>query len=123
MKNIKVYGFGLFLMAFVLSACGDVQPFQVQQETAPGINVEITKENCPSIEAQADMRISWTNNDTVDLILVIEHKDEQGVITEFGGTGLFQPGTTFSISSLAPGEYTYYCSQDHSAFGTITITP
>ena len=123
MKNIKVYGFGLLLMACILSACGNVQPFQDQQGTAPGIHVEITKDNCPSIEAQADMRILWTNNDTVDLILMIVQKDEQGVITESGGTDLFQPGTTFSISSLAPGEYTYYCSQDHSAFGTITITP
>ena len=91
-------------------------------EVAPAISVELTKGSCPSIEAQDDMQISWTNNDTIDHVLWLEYKDEQGVIIESGGTDLLQPGATFSIASLTPGEYTYYCSQDRTMFGTILIT-
>jgi plastocyanin len=122
MKNIIGSGLWLFLLAFILTACTGQTP-STPQVNAPAISVEITKDNCPSIEAQADIQILWTNTDTVDLVLLIEHKDENGTITETGGTDLFQPGTTFSISSLSPGEYTYFCSQDHSAFGMITIIP
>ena len=121
MINIKRSGLWLLLLAFSLTACGGGIP-ATSEASAPGIGVEITKDSCPSIEAQADMQISWTNNDNVDRILLIERKDEQGVVVETGGTDLLQPGTTFSISSLAPGEYTYFCTKDHSAFGTITIT-
>jgi len=123
MKNIRGYGLWLFLLAFSLTACSEGQIPSSPQISAPAIGVEVTKDSCPSIEAQTDMQISWTNNDTVDHVLWIEHRDGQGVVTEFGGTDVIQPGTTFSIVSLTPGEYTYYCSKDRTAFGSILITP
>jgi len=121
MKNIKGSGLWLFLLVIVLTACASQTPVP-SQVNAPAISVDVTKDNCPSIEAQSSMQISWTNNDTVDLVLWIEHKDENGEITEAGGTDLLQPGTMFSISNLSPGEYTYYCSKDRTVFGTITIS-
>jgi len=121
MKNITGSGSWLFLLIFILTSCGG-QTTLVPEVTRPAIGVEITNDNCPSIEAQADIQILWTNNDTVDHTLWIEHKNEQGVVTEAGGTDLLQPGTTFSITSLMPGKYTYYCSKDRTEFGTILIT-
>ena len=91
--------------------------------TPPAIGVEITKEECPSIEVQAGMQIAWTNTDDVDRVLLIERKDASGAIVEQGGTDLLQPGTTFSTTLTMPGQYTYYCSKDHTAFGTITVLP
>jgi plastocyanin len=122
MKNIKGYGLWLFLLAFFLTACASGQTPESPQVTAPAIGVEITKDGCPSIEAQTDVQIVWTNNDNVDHTLLIEQKDEQGVVMESGGTDVFQPGDIFTIVSLAPGEYTYYCSKDRTSFGSILIT-
>jgi len=46
------------------------------------------------------MQISWTNNDYIDHVLWIKHKNEQGVVTETGGTDLLKAGTTFSMFQL-----------------------
>jgi len=122
MKNAKSYGTCLLVLAFFLTACGSGQTPAAPQGMGPSIGVEITKDGCPSIEASPDMQIIWTNNDSQDHALLIEHKDEQGMVTEAGGTDVIQPGDTFSITSLAPGEYTYYCSKDRTVFGSILIT-
>lgn len=121
MNENKGSGLWVFLLAVILTACGG-QTSLSPQITVPAIGVEITKDSCPSIEARSDMQILWTNTDNVDHALLIEHKDEQGVVMESGGTDVIQPGDTFSIVSLAPGEYTYYCSSDHTSFGSILIT-
>ena len=122
MKNIKGFGLLFVFLAFILTACGSGETVSQPQVTAPSIGVEITKDNCPSIEVQVGMQILWTNNDTVDRVLYIEHKDEQGAVMEAGGTDLLQPNTTFSIDGLAIGEYTYYCSKDRTSFGSILVT-
>jgi hypothetical protein len=122
MKNTKTYVIWLFLLAFFLTACGSDQTPVAPQGTGPSIGVEITKDSCPSIEAKSDMQIIWTNNDNVDHALLIEHKDEKDVVLEAGGTDVVQPGDTFSILSLAPGEYIYYCLKDRTSFGSILIT-
>lgn len=116
------FGISLFVLVLIVSACRGAQTPLVTQVTPPAIGVQITSDNCPSIEAQSGMQISWTNMDNVDLVLSIEHEDEQGAVTESGGTDLLQPGASFSISVLSPGQYTYYCSIDRTAFGTILIT-
>jgi hypothetical protein len=109
-------------LATTLTACGrQVQPAPVL--TPPAISQEITRKACPSIEARAGMEIAWTNLDDIDLILWLERKDENGVIIDAGGTDLLQPGTTFSIVLTEPGQYTYFCSKDRSAFGTIIVRP
>jgi hypothetical protein len=90
---------------------------------APAIGVQITHDNCPSIESKVDTQISWTNTDTVDLVLIIESRDDQDVIISNGGTDLLKPGNTFSVNSLSRGKYRYYCLQDRSVFGSILITP
>jgi plastocyanin len=109
-------------MAFVLTSCGVRSTPPAALVTPPAIGVQITSDNCPSIEARPDMQISWTNVGNVDLVLSIEHQDEQGVVMESGGTDLLQPGASFSINLTSPGEYTFYCSKDRTAFGTILIT-
>lgn len=110
-------------MAGTLPACGgrQVQPAPVL--TPPAISLEITKNSCPSIEAQAGMEIAWTNLDNTDRVLWLERTDENGAPLDAGGTDLLQPGTTFSIVLTEPGQYTYFCSKDRSAFGTIIVRP
>jgi plastocyanin len=116
----------LLIFLFLVStqtACGGASTSVEPILTPPAISVQITKDDCPSIEVQAGMQIAWINRDTVDRILMIERKDEQGAIIDLGGTDLLQPGTTFSINLTTPGQYTYYCSKDRRAFGTITVLP
>jgi plastocyanin len=112
----------LFLMS-TLTACAGVSTPAEPILTPPAIGVQITKAGCPSIEVQSGMQIVWTNLDDVDRILIIERKDEQGVIVDSGGTDLLQPGASFFITLTVPGQYTYYCSKDRTAFGTITVLP
>lgn len=121
-KQISIPLIILFL-ASMLAACGGAPISAEPLVTPPAISVQITKEYCPSIEVQPGMQIAWTNQDNVDRVLMIERTDELGAIVDSGGTDLLQPGTTFSISLTEPGQYTYYCSKDRAAFGTITVTP
>ena len=113
----------LIFLASIVTACSGRSIPAEPPVTPPAISVQITKEYCPSIEVQAGMQIAWTNLDDLDRMLWIERKDGQGIIVDAGGTDLLQPDTTFSITLTDPGEYTYYCSRDRKAFGTITVTP
>lgn len=119
--------FNLIIMPVIftslLIACGTAQIVDSSSLTPPAISVQITKDDCPSIEIQAGMQIAWTNRDDVDRVLLIERKDEQGVLVDSGGTDLLQPGSMFSITLTEPGQYTYYCSKDRTAFGTISVSP
>lgn len=69
------------------------------------------------------MQIAWTNADNADRTLWIERKDKQGIPIDSGGMGPLQPGTMYSVTLMDPGQYIYYCSKDHTAFGTITVSP
>jgi plastocyanin len=113
----------VFFLALTVTACGGMSTPAEPPVTPPAISVQITREYCPSIEVQAGMQIAWTNRDDVDRMLWIERKDGQGVLIDAGGTDLLQPETTFSITLTDPGQYTYFCSKDRTAFGTITVTP
>jgi plastocyanin len=123
MKNRLHFFFVILTLALALTACG-TQPAPASPVlTPPAISVQITKDDCPSLDVQVGMQIAWTNADSEDHIVLIEQKDEQGNVTDSGGTDLLQPGTTFSITLLDSGTYTYYCSQDRKAYGTITVFP
>lgn len=111
------------ILAATLVACGSRQLQPAPVLTPPAISLEITENSCPSIEAQAGMEIAWTNLDNIGRVLWIERNDESGAVVEAGGTDLLQPGTTFSIVLTEPGRYTYFCSKDRSAFGTIVVLP
>jgi hypothetical protein len=113
----------IFFVASTTVTCSGGPIPQAPVLTPPAISVEITGDDCPSVEVQAGMQIAWTNRSDTDRILLLERKDENGVISESGGTDLLQPGTTFSITLVEPGQYTYYCSKDRTAFGTITVLP
>ena len=110
-------------MAGTIAACSGRQPAQAPLVTPPAISVEITSDECPSIEVQAGMQVAWTNRDVVDHIILLERVDEDGDLVDSGGTDLLQPGSTFSIALTEPGQYTYYCSEDRALSGTITVSP
>ena len=109
--------------ALFMTACGSMKPAAEPVVTPPAISVQITEDYCPSVEIQAGMQIAWTNADNADRALLLERRDEQGVLIDSGGTDLLQPGTTFTITLMDPGQYIYYCSKDHAAFGTIIVLP
>ena len=90
--------------------------------SAPGISVQITKDDCPSIEVEAGMQVTWTNVDHVDRALIVERTDEQGVVVSAGGTDRLGPGDSFS-TSFDVGQYPSFCSEDRTTFGTITVLP
>ena len=117
------YGFLLtILFAFILSACDASPTPEAWMLTPPAISVQITEDYCPSVEVQSGLTIAWTNLDDEDRLLIIERVDEQGVLTDSGGTDLLQPGATFSIALTDAGDYTYYCSLDRTEFGTIRVS-
>ena len=121
-KHFSLLFVTLFL-AGILIACSSrgTQPAPVL--TPPAISLEIKGNECPSLEVQAGMQITWTNSDTVDHVLVLERQGENGASIASGGTDLLQPGDTFSITLIDPGQYTYYCAEDQTVFGTITVLP
>ena len=122
MKIFKSLFVSLFLLS-LLTACGSAVTTESPVLTPPAISMDITGDRCPSVEVKAGMQIAWTNRDNVDRILWIDRKDESGNLMDAGGTDLLQPEVTFTITLTDPGVYTYYCSKDRQAFGTITVTP
>jgi len=115
--------FALFLLVPSIVACSGGQTSDGPVLTPPAIGVQITRDDCPSIEIRAGMQISWTNQDDVNRVVLLERTDENGTLIDSGGTDLLQPGSTFSITLTEPGQYTYYCSEDRTAFGMITVLP
>ena len=122
-KNFFSPLFVTVFMAGTIVAWYGRQPAQAPLVTPPAISVEISGDECPSIEVQAGTQVVWTNRDDVDHILLLECVDENGDLIDSGGTDLLQPGSTFSITLTEPGQYTYYCSEDRALSGTITVSP
>jgi hypothetical protein len=103
------------------TACGISPTPEAWVLTAPAISVQIMKGYCPSIEVQPGMQISWTNQDDQERLLILQRVDDQGVITDSGGTNSLPPGGSFSIVLTEAGEYTYFCSLDRTEFGVIHV--
>ncbi len=112
----------LLALIFGISACGAKNdPQQDVVLTPPAIGVTITRENCPSLETQVGMTVSWTNGDTVHLPLQIDQYDESGKVTDIGKSEI-GPGDTFSVNFYHPGVYRFYCSEENKdVYGTITV--
>ena len=113
----------LFLIVVFMSACGNLRSTQDTIVNLPTISVQITKDICPSIEIQSGMQVEWINIGNEDRALLLEREDENGTLIDFGGTDLLQPGSSFSITLIESGEYIYYCSIDHTSYGSITVSP
>jgi hypothetical protein len=122
-KNFFSLLFVTVFMAGTIVAWYGRQPAQAPLVTPPAISVEISGDECPSIEVQAGMQVAWTNRDVVDHIILLERVDKDGDLVDSGGTDLLQPGSTFSIILTEPGQYTYYCSEDRALSGTISVSP
>lgn len=110
-------------IALFMPACGSTRSAAEPVLTPPAIGIQITEAYCPSVEIKAGTQIAWTNADIADRALILERRDEQGVLIDSGGTDLLQPGATFTITLMNAGQYIYYCSIDHTEFGTITVSP
>jgi hypothetical protein len=123
MKKVFSLMFVQFFLVGIIVACSSIQTLEAPALTPPAVGLEITGDDCPSVEVQTGMQIAWTNLDDVNHTLILERQDDYGVVVDSGGTDLLQPGSTFSITLTEPGQYTYYCSQDKDASGTITVLP
>lgn len=121
----KILSFVLLtvFLAGISAACngGEIPPAPVV--TPPAMSVDITADDCPSVEVRAGMQVAWTNRDDVDRTIFFERKDANGAIIDSGGVDLLQPGSMFAMTMTEPGRYTYYCSEDRSKFGAITVLP
>lgn len=118
MKKYFVYLLPLF--ALIISACGskgDEVPEVLL--TPPAISVNITRENCPSMELEAGMWVAWTNVDTVSLPIKIEFPDENGKVIDTG-MSVIDPGSTFSTNFPDVGSFRVYCT-DADTYSTVTV--
>jgi plastocyanin len=114
--NKGTFLYFLFILLVAIVTCG--QTLTVASKAAgPSVSVQITSDYCPSLEVQAGMQIAWTNLGDEERILIVERLGDH-----FSkGTSLFEVADTYLISLNEPGQYTYYCSKDRTAFGTITV--
>jgi len=109
------------LLVLLLPACGGKKAISpAYLLTPPAISVTITRENCPSIQAQVGTEAEWINGDTVSLPIQFEQRDAAGVVTDIGSSEI-GPGDRFSILFHDTGEYRFYCSADKDVYGTITV--
>jgi plastocyanin len=116
-KYIKLL---LLALIFGISACG-VKGSPQQSITPPAISVTVNRENCPSMETQVGMTVSWTNGDTVKLPIEIVQVDDAGNMTGVGKSEI-GPGDVFSTKFYNAGSYRFYCSEEKKdVYGTITV--
>ena len=121
----KVFPFVLVVAFFVtiMIACIPAETLEAPPVTPPAIGMEISGDVCPSTRVQEGTQITWTNKDDIDRILILMRTDQKGALVDAGGTDLFQPGSTFSITLSEPGQYIYYCAKDRTVSGNITVLP
>lgn len=109
-------------MIFGLSACGAKNdPRQNVVPNPPAMSVTITRENCPSMEAQIGMTVVWTNGDTVKLPIALVQIDDAGNVIDAGKSEV-GPGDMFSTKFDNTGTYRFYCSgENKDVYGTINV--
>ena len=112
----------LLALIFGISACGAKNdPQQDVVLTPPAIGVTITRENCPSLETQVGMTVSWTNGDMVKLPIEILQFDDVANMIGVGKSEI-GPGDIFSTKFYYAGTYRFYCSEENKdVYGTITV--
>lgn len=105
----------------ILSACGNKNNETPDVFlTPPAISVEVSRENCPSMEAGVGMWVAWKNVDTVNLSIKIEQMDSNGNVIGTGGSEI-SPDTVFSMLMSEPGIYHVYCADRAGVYATITV--
>lgn len=117
--NKGTFLYFLFILLVAMFTCSQTIN-AASQAAVPAISVQITDDYCPSVEIQAGMQIAWTNLDDEERILIIEPQNGQAQALS-KGTSLFEVADTFSTYLNEPGLYTYYCSKDRLASGTIRV--
>ena len=88
-------------------------------DSAPGIGVEISTDQCPNIEAKSGEHVTWTNTD--NHVHMVRHRAEQGDVQFVSGD--IQPGDSFTFLFVEPGTYRYECSECTSVYGTVVVRP
>jgi len=106
-----------FLIVAGFVACGRPMPEESHLPGAPGIGVEITATNCPSLAIAVGTQVVWANRDQQEHAL-------KSVLP--GGDFLFdsgtlQPGDTFTFRFQQQGTYAYRCASDQAPVATIAV--
>ena len=88
-------------------------------DSAPGIGVEISSDQCPNIEVKSGEQVTWTNTD--NHVHMLRHKPEQGDVQFVSGD--IQSGDGFTFLFVEPGTYRYECSEGTGVYGTVVVRP
>lgn len=118
-NTLKKYLIAL-IFVIVLSACGkkEIQPDVFL--TPPSISVDMSRENCPSIEAEVGMTVAWKNVDTVSQPIKVERLNADGSVADTGRSTI-DPGTIFALQFYEAGIYHVYCTENANTYATITV--
>jgi hypothetical protein len=107
---------GIFILGFT-SACQSAPT--LAPSSSPGIGVGITRDTCPNVEVQVGQQVTWTNQDSREHIVRDKPAEGNGQFD----SGVLQPGDTFAITFMQPGDYIYVCTENGSSIGTINVQP
>ena len=100
-----------------LSACQSTP--SLATSSAPGINVGITSDTCPTVVVLVGQQVTWTNQDSREHVVRHKPAEENGQFD----SGTSQPGDSFAFTFPQPGSYIYECSVDGAMTGTVTVQP
>jgi len=119
---MKLNNMCLILVVFVIIATfmtGCQSQPTLATDSAPGIGVEISSDQCPNVEAKSGEQVTWTNTD--NHAHMVRHKPEQGDVQFVSGD--MQPGDSFTFLFVEPGTYLYECSEGTGVYGTVFVRP
>jgi hypothetical protein len=105
------------ILAALMTGCGS-QPTLVT-DSAPGIRVEISSDQCPNVEVKSGEQVTWTNTDSH--VHMLRHKPERGDVQFVSGE--IQPEDSFTFLFVEPGTYLYECSEGTGVYGTVVVRP
>lgn len=101
----------------LLTACRSTPT--LASPSTPGISVGILGDECPSVEVKVGGQVTWTNQDA--RAHIVRHIPDEGN-SQFD-SGILNMGDSFSFTFVQPGDYTYQCSIEYEATGTVTVQP
>lgn len=107
----------IVIIAAFMTGCQS-QP-TLATNSAPGIGVDISSDQCPNIEVKSGEHVTWTNTD--NHVHMVRHKPEQGDVQFVSGD--IQPGDSFTFLFVEPGTYPYECSEGTGVDGTVVVQP